>query len=102
VVVKTGLGVPQEYREVGKILGERGVVPVDLGKKLEAMAGMRNVLVHLYWDIDYTLLYKTIVEEMDTFERCIERIFHYLDRLEANVQGSDSVISSSPRQEDFI
>jgi uncharacterized protein YutE (UPF0331/DUF86 family)/predicted nucleotidyltransferase len=83
VVVKTGLGVPQEYREVGKILGEKGVVPVDLGKKLEAMAGMRNVLVHLYWDIDYTLLYKTIVEEMDTFERCSERIFHYLDRLEA-------------------
>jgi uncharacterized protein YutE (UPF0331/DUF86 family) len=82
VVVKTGLGVPQEYREVGKILGEKGIVPIDLGKKLEAMAGMRNVLVHLYWDIDYVLLYKTIVEEVDTFERCIERIFRYLDRLE--------------------
>lgn len=83
VVVKTGLGVPQEYREVGKILREEGVLPVDLGKKLEAMAGMRNVLVHLYWDIDYALLYKTIVEELDTFERYIERLFHYLDRLEA-------------------
>jgi len=83
VVVKTGLGMPQEYREVGKILREEGVVPTDLGKKLEAMAGMRNVLVHLYWDIDYALLYETIVEELDTFERYIELIFHYVDRLEA-------------------
>ncbi len=83
VIVRTGLGVPQEYREVGKILREKGVVPADLGKKLETMAGMRNVLVHLYWDIDYALLYKTAVEELDTFERYIEHIFRYLDRLEA-------------------
>jgi uncharacterized protein YutE (UPF0331/DUF86 family)/predicted nucleotidyltransferase len=83
VIVKTGLGVPQEYREVGKILCEQGVMPADLGRKLEAMAGMRNGLVPLYWDIDYALLYKTVVEELDTFERCIECIFRYLDRLEA-------------------
>ncbi len=82
VIVKTGLGVPQEYREVGKILREEGVVPADLGKKLEAMAGMRNVLVHLYWEIDYASLYKTVVEELDTFEQYIERIFRYLDGLE--------------------
>lgn len=82
VIVKTGLGVPQEYREVGKILCEQGVVPADLSKKLKAMAGMRNVLVHLYWDIDYALLYKTIVQELDTFERCIAYIFQYLDKLE--------------------
>jgi len=83
VIVKTGLGMPQEYREVGKILREEGVVPADLGKELEAMAGMRNVLVHLYWDIDYASLYKTVVEERDAFERYIEHIFRYLDRLEA-------------------
>jgi len=83
VIVKTGLGMPQQYREVGKILHEKGVVPTDLGRQLEAMAGMRNVLVHLYWDIDYPLLYKTIVEAMDSFERCIEYLFLYLDKLEA-------------------
>jgi uncharacterized protein YutE (UPF0331/DUF86 family)/predicted nucleotidyltransferase len=82
VIVKTGLGVPQEYREVGKLLREKGLVPTDLGQQLEAMAGMRNVLVHLYWDIDYTLLYETIREKLDTFERCIEHIFRYLEKLE--------------------
>lgn len=87
LIVMTGLGVPQEYREVGKILREQGVVPTELGEKIEAMAGMRNVLVHLYWDVDYTLLYKTIVEELGTFEQCIEHLFHYLDELEAEGKG---------------
>jgi uncharacterized protein YutE (UPF0331/DUF86 family)/predicted nucleotidyltransferase len=82
VVVKTGLGVPQEYREVGRILREQGILPASLGEQLESMAGMRNVLVHLYWDIDYTLLYGTIVENLDTFERCVDHIFRYLDELE--------------------
>ena len=84
VIVRTGLGVPQEYREVGKILREHGVVPAELGRQLEAMAGMRNVLVHLYRDVDYTLLYKTIMEELDAFQQCIKCIFDYLDKLEAN------------------
>jgi len=46
------------------------------------MAGMRNVLVHLYWDVDYALLYKTVVENLATFERCIEHVFRYLERSE--------------------
>jgi uncharacterized protein YutE (UPF0331/DUF86 family)/predicted nucleotidyltransferase len=83
VVVRTGLGVPGEYRDVGRILSEHGVVPHDLGRQLEAMAGMRNVLVHLYWDIDYGLLYKAVAEELAGFESFIKHIFHYLDDLEA-------------------
>lgn len=83
VIVKTGLDVPQEYREVGKILRERGVLPPKLGQELEAMAGMGNVLVHLYWDIDHTLLYETVVQKLATFEQCLDHIFRYLERLEA-------------------
>ena len=81
VIVKTGLGIPQEYREVGKILRTKGIVPTELGHRLEAMAGMRNVLVHLYRDIDYSLLHKTIQENLDAFEECITHLFLYLDKL---------------------
>lgn len=82
VIVNTGLGMPGEYRDVGKILQEKGIVPGDLGNRLQGMAGMRNILVHLYWDIDHALLYRTIVEELETFERFIEHIFRYLEGLE--------------------
>jgi uncharacterized protein YutE (UPF0331/DUF86 family)/predicted nucleotidyltransferase len=82
VIVKTGLGVPQEYREIGKILRQKAIVPADLGHRLEAMAGMRNVLVHLYWDIDYPLIYRTIREDLDVFEAYVAHLFKYLDSLE--------------------
>jgi len=82
VIVKTGLGTPQEYRDVGKILREKGIFSPQLGQELEAMAGMRNVLVHLYWDIDYPLLYSAIVERLNSFEQFLEQIFLYIDRLE--------------------
>jgi uncharacterized protein YutE (UPF0331/DUF86 family)/predicted nucleotidyltransferase len=79
IIVKTGLGVPQEYREVGKILREQGVVPPELGRELETMAGMRNVLVHLYWNIDHTLLYQSITTRLDVFEETLKHLFRYLD-----------------------
>ena len=80
VIVRRGFGAPQEYREVGKILREKGVLPPDLGRQVEAMAGMRNVLVHLYWDVDHALLYKTIIEDLDAFERFVKYIFDRLER----------------------
>lgn len=79
IIVKTGLGVPQEYREVGKILREKGVVPPELGRELELMAGMRNVLVHLYWDIDYALLYQATTTRLNVFEETLKHLFRYLD-----------------------
>lgn len=79
VIVKMGLGAPQEYRDVGRILGEHGIVPTALGKKIEDMAGLRNVLVHLYWDVDTTRLDKILAEDLDTFDQFIQHIFNYLD-----------------------
>jgi uncharacterized protein YutE (UPF0331/DUF86 family)/predicted nucleotidyltransferase len=79
VLVKSSLGVPQDYREVGKLLWACGLVPVELGRKLERMGGMRNVLVHLYWDIDYTLLYQVITADLDTFTQTIQHIYRFVD-----------------------
>ena len=73
---------PQEYRDVGNILREKEILSPELGQKLEAITGMRNVLVHLYRDIDYPLLYSIIVERLNSFEQFLEQIFLYLDQLE--------------------
>ena len=82
VIVRTGLGTPKEYRDIGRILGENGVLPPDLSEKVQEMGGMRNVLVHLYWDIDYHRLHNTIVEDLDVFENFVRRLFEYMDHLE--------------------
>ncbi len=43
---------PADYREVFVILKENGILDEDLTLNLRKMAGLRNRLVHLYWEID--------------------------------------------------
>lgn len=81
VIVSTGLGLPQEYREIGRILAERGIVSMDLGRRLQAMAGMRNVLVHLYLAVDHEVIYRTVVADLGAFEEAVACIVAYVDGL---------------------
>ena len=46
VLAGRGLRVPATYREVIPALVAAGVLEASLGKRLDGMAGMRNILVH--------------------------------------------------------
>lgn len=52
MIAKRGLGVPQTYREVFSVLVRAGVIGNQLASQLEAWAGLRNVLVHIYTELD--------------------------------------------------
>lgn len=52
--------VPEEYAECFAILGEAGMIPRDLSEKLQRMARFRNLLVHMYWKVDYDPFYELI------------------------------------------
>jgi uncharacterized protein YutE (UPF0331/DUF86 family) len=56
--------VPQEYAECFTILTDAGIVPVDLSERLQKMARFRNLLVHMYWKIDYDALYELIQKRL--------------------------------------
>lgn len=47
---------PGSYREAFKMAAAEGIISNDLGNRLQKAAGMRNILVHLYEDIDYKIL----------------------------------------------
>ncbi len=49
--------VPEEYAECFGILGEAGLIPVDLSERMKKTARFRNLLVHLYWKVDYSAVY---------------------------------------------
>jgi uncharacterized protein YutE (UPF0331/DUF86 family) len=46
------LGEPETGRDVFRLLGRAGVLPPELVGRLERMAGFRNVVVHLYQEVD--------------------------------------------------
>jgi uncharacterized protein YutE (UPF0331/DUF86 family) len=49
--------VPEDYAACFAILQEGGVIPPDLTVRLQQMARFRNLLVHIYWKIDYGQMY---------------------------------------------
>lgn len=65
-----------EYKEIARKMGESGVVSKQFSaKKLVPMAGMRNMLVHAYSDIDPKRLYLIIKnhrKDIETFLRYIK------------------------------
>lgn len=52
VVMEISAPVPPSYAEIFTILGQKGVLPSELGRRLADAARQRNPLVHLYPEVD--------------------------------------------------
>ena len=52
IVSDDRLGEPESGRDVFRLLGRGGILPADLVSRLERMASFRNVVVHVYQDVD--------------------------------------------------
>lgn len=52
LVAELGLRPPDEYRQTFVRLGEAGVLEPELAQRLADAAGLRNLLVHGYADLD--------------------------------------------------
>jgi uncharacterized protein YutE (UPF0331/DUF86 family) len=53
-----------------------------LAEQLAQSAGMRNILVHRYKDIDSQLVFSSIPEALQQYPLYIQQITVYLDSLE--------------------
>jgi uncharacterized protein YutE (UPF0331/DUF86 family) len=72
LIAEAGFEAPDTYRDAFAILARRGVLDDELGKRLQAWAGMRNVLVHLYLDIDHGITWDTIRHDLGDLRRLAE------------------------------
>lgn len=60
MIAATGGPAPASYRASFLRAGELGIITSELSKSLSVGAGLRNILVHGYAEIDYALLHKSI------------------------------------------
>lgn len=65
VLAGRGLPIPGTYREVVPALAAGGVLAAGLASRLEGMAGMRNILVHDYVDVDAKQIWAVIDQRLD-------------------------------------
>ena len=65
VSAKTVRKVPEGYAACFKLLAEEGWVTPDLGAQLQRMARFRNMLIHVYWEVDHHQVYSLIQEHLN-------------------------------------
>jgi uncharacterized protein YutE (UPF0331/DUF86 family) len=56
--------VPEDYADCFGTLGGAGIIAPDLASRLQQMTRFRNILVHVYWRIDYGRVYDVIARDL--------------------------------------
>ena len=69
--------VPEEYAECFKILADGGIIPGELSGQLQKTARFRNMLIHMYWKVDYGAVFEILnasLDELRIFSREIVKL----------------------------
>jgi uncharacterized protein YutE (UPF0331/DUF86 family) len=64
VIADQGYTQATSYRNAIEILGDEGMIDRDLSERLKRWMGFRNILVHLYLQIDHGRVYDAIQEDL--------------------------------------
>lgn len=67
---------PGNYADCFEILSKYDIIPAELAEKLQKMVRLRNMLIHIYWNIDYELVYKYIENNLDDVKKFIVLIIN--------------------------
>lgn len=71
---------PQSYTDIFLSLADVGILPPDFAQKLVGMAKFRNVLVHMYVEVDLKKVYHYLQYNLEDFELFARYISEYLER----------------------
>jgi uncharacterized protein YutE (UPF0331/DUF86 family) len=78
ILAELGETVPKNYADVFTLVGQVGVCSPDLSRRLVHMARFRNVLVHLYLDVDPDKVYDALQNSLPDLEEYANGIAAYV------------------------
>lgn len=82
IVSHEGEERPDSYREVITILGEIGVLDPDFAEAFAPAAGLRNVLVHRYTEVDLERVHRFLRDELEDLRSFREAVAAYAKDLD--------------------
>ncbi|HLF27044.1 MAG TPA: DUF86 domain-containing protein [Anaerolineae bacterium] len=68
IVARRGGQAPRDYADCFGILAELKVIVPDLAERLKRMARFRNLIVHLYWEVDNRRVHQIIQQDLDDLD----------------------------------
>lgn len=73
-----GYRFPGSYKDAIDVLLQEGILDDALADRLKRWMGFRNLLVHLYLEIDHGRAYDAIVEDLGDFDAFAARMGRFL------------------------
>ena len=80
IVVKQGGRAPKDYADCFMALKELGVISANLAKRLVKMARFRNLVVHLYWQVDNAKVFEIIRRDLGDLEAFQKQVAVYINK----------------------
>jgi len=74
MLASRGEAAPGSYRAAFMRAGEMNIIKPEIGKRPALSAGLRNILVHEYAEIDYAVLHQSIPAALRDFSSFIEEL----------------------------
>ena len=78
LVSRIGGRAPKDYADCFAVLEELRVISPDLARRLKKMARFRNLIVHLYWQVDNARVYEIVQNDLGDLEEYQRQIAAYL------------------------
>jgi len=70
---------PEDYRSVILILGKHNIIPPDFAERFARAVGLRNILVHMYEEVDMGKLHDYMQNNLVDFDEYVKHIARYLE-----------------------
>ena len=80
LVIGLKLGIPQDESDIFEKLRIAGIVSPEMLLMLKRVKGLRNVLVHEYAEIDDNIIFDTLVNRLEDFQKFKVEILQYLNK----------------------
>jgi uncharacterized protein YutE (UPF0331/DUF86 family) len=65
LIADRGWRTPTSYRDAFDVLAERDVIDAPLAGRLAGWAGLRNIVVHMYLEIDHARVLAILRDDLD-------------------------------------
>jgi uncharacterized protein YutE (UPF0331/DUF86 family) len=74
LAARAGGRTPSDYADCFKVLAELKMLSEELSERLQKMARFRNLLVHVYWQIDNQKVYQIIRKDIQDIKKYLKEI----------------------------
>lgn len=87
IISEEGFERPADYKSVFLVLGKHSILPKGFAEKFAPSAGLRNVLVHMYDEVDLVILEEFLTKKLGDFEEFAGYVLEYTEKKETETEN---------------